>query len=135
MSTKTSNQRHLIALAILIGIYYLPLAFDLFNILTDIYWLRHVLISCLCIFLLYRFANLQEKILYLFFALELICIYTTILASKCQWFNDQFVTIMTIIWYAEIIIVIGSAGGGSIIRNSKHSRPLLKLFNNVYNRV
>ena len=155
MSTATSNQRHLIAVVILIGIYCLPLAIDYLMIdfsplLIDIlqsswigriilelynYWLRHILISCLCISLIVRYTTLQEKITYCLFALELICIYTCILASKSQWFNSQFDFIMTVIFYTEIIIVIGSAGGGAIYRNYKHSSPLRKLLFNVYNRA
>jgi hypothetical protein len=57
-----------------------------------------------------------------------------ILASESQWIRAQFASIMTSIFYAEILIIIGSAGIGAILRNNKRPIKYISARNNVYNR-
>jgi len=156
MST-TSNTYHLKALIILAFIYVLPLGLDVWSAQTDAflwalvealkghisdaalidiyenrYWIRHVLISILCIRLLFTFVSINLKIIQALVSLEVSAMVSTILASKMQWFNTQFETIMSTIFFAEIAIVVGSATLGPIFRVYDVGAVLRKLFNNVY---
>ena len=129
---QSHNSRHVIALSILIFIYILPLVLPPAD---TWYWVRHVLISCLCILLLFKLAKIDHKILMTIFVLELIAMLATIMASKLEWFNDKFDPIMAVIFLFEITLVVGSAVLGPIHRNNQFGVKLRKLFNNVYNCI